>query len=112
MHKLDLEKTEEQEQDIKLPTHIESQKSQEDSRKITTSASLTALKILVVWIKTKCGKFFKKREYQIILPASWIICIQVKKQQLEPDKEQWSGWKLGKEYVKAVYCHPAYLTYM
>ena len=38
--------------------------------------------------------------------------MQVKKQQLEPDKEQWTGSKLGKEYVKAVYCHSAYLTYM
>ena len=37
--------------------------------------------------------------------------MQVKKQQLEPDTEQ-TGSKLGKEYVKAVYCHPAYLTYM
>ena len=36
----------------------------------------------------------------------------IKKQQLEPDMEQWTGSKLGKEYVKAVYCHPAYLTYM
>ena len=46
------------------------------------------------------------------LPASWEICMQVKKQQLELDMEQWTGSKLGKEYVKAVYCHPAYLTYM
>ena len=38
--------------------------------------------------------------------------MQVKKQQLEPDMEEWTGSKLGKEYVKAVYCHPAYLTYM
>ena len=38
--------------------------------------------------------------------------MQVKKQQLEPDMEQWTGSKLGKEYVKAVYCHLAYLTYM
>ena len=37
--------------------------------------------------------------------------MQVKKQQLEPDMEEWTGSKLGKEYVKAVYCHPAYLTY-
>ena len=36
--------------------------------------------------------------------------MQVKKQQLEPDMEQWTGLKLGKEYTKAVYCHPAYLT--
>ena len=38
--------------------------------------------------------------------------MQVKKQQLEPDMEQWTGSKLGKEYVKAVYRYPAYLTYM
>ena len=38
--------------------------------------------------------------------------MQVKKQQLEQDMEQWTGSKLGKEYIKAVYCHPAYLTYM
>ena len=38
--------------------------------------------------------------------------MQVKKQQLELDMEQQIGSKLGKEYVKAVYCHPAYLTYM
>ena len=44
--------------------------------------------------------------------ASWEICIQVKKQQLEPDMEQQTGSKLEKEYVKAVYCHPVYLTYM
>ena len=38
--------------------------------------------------------------------------MQVKKQQLEPDMKQRTGSKLGKEYVKAIYCHPAYLTYM
>ena len=38
--------------------------------------------------------------------------MQVKKQQLEPDMEQQTGSKLGKEYVKSIYCHPAYLTYM
>ena len=38
--------------------------------------------------------------------------MQVKKQQLEPDMEQWTGSKLRKEYVKAVYCHPAYLAYV
>ena len=38
--------------------------------------------------------------------------MQVKKQQLELDMEQPIGYKLGKEYIKAVYCHPAYLTYM
>ena len=38
--------------------------------------------------------------------------MQVKKQQLEPAMEQQTGSKLGKEYIKAVYCHPAYLTHM
>ena len=46
------------------------------------------------------------------LPASWENCMQVKKQQLELGMEQQTGSKLGKEYVKAVYCHTAYLTYM
>ena len=45
------------------------------------------------------------------LPASWELCMQVKKQQVEPDMEQWTSFELGNEYVKAVYCHPAYLTY-
>ena len=43
---------------------------------------------------------------------SWETYMQVKKQQLELDMEQRTGWKLGKEYVKAVFCHPAYSTYM
>ena len=51
-------------------------------------------------------------EYQTTWPASWEIGMQAKKQQLEPDMEQQTGFKLGKEYIKAVYCHPAYLTYM
>ena len=38
--------------------------------------------------------------------------MQAKKQQLEPDMKQETGPKLGKEYIKAVYCHPAYLTHM
>ena len=44
--------------------------------------------------------------------SSWEICMQVRKQQLELDVEQQTDSKLGKEYIKAVYCHPAYLTYM
>ena len=54
-------------------------------------------KPLTLWIITNCGKFFKRWEYQIILPASWEICMQVKKQQLEPDVDQqelpwWLRW--------------------
>ena len=59
-----------------------------------------------------CGKFLKRWEYQTISPASWETCMQVKKQQLELDMEQQTGSKLRKEYVKAVYCHLAYLTCM
>ena len=51
-------------------------------------------------------------EYQTTWPASWEIRMQVKKQQLELDMEQQTGSNSEKEYVKAVYCHPAYLTYM
>ena len=47
-----------------------------------------------------------------MLPVSWEICVQVKKQPLELYMEQLSGSKLGKEYAKAVYYHPTYLTYM
>ena len=63
------------------------------------------------WITTNCGKFFKRGEYQTTFPASCKTCSQVKRQQLEPDVEQWTGSKWGKESVKAVYCHPVYLTY-
>ena len=67
------------------------------------------LKPLTVWITTKCGKSFKKWKYQTTWPASWEICMQVKKQQLELDMEQQTDSKLGKECIKAVYCHLAYL---
>ena len=47
-----------------------------------------------------------------LLAASWWICVQVKKQKLELDMEQQTVSKLGKEYVKTVYSHPACLIYM
>ena len=49
-----------------------------NSRKTSTSASLTMLKPLTMWITTNCGKFFKRWEYQITLPVSWEIYMQVK----------------------------------
>ena len=110
MYKLNLENTEESE--IKLPTSVESLKKQENSRKTSTSALLTMSKLLPLWITISCGKFWRRWEYQTTLPASWEICMQVKKQQLELDMEQQTGSKSGKEYVKAIYCHSAYLTYM
>ena len=110
MFKLDLEKAEEIES--KFPTSVGSSKKEESSRKTSTSTLLTTPKLLTVWITKNCGKFLKRWEHQTTLPASWATYMQVKKQQLELDMEQQSGSKLGKEYVKAVYCHPAYLTYM
>ena len=107
---MDLEKAEEPE--MRLPMPSGSLKKQESSRKTSTSALLTMPKPLTVWITKNCGKFFKRWEYQTTLPASWEICVQVKKQQLEPGMEQQTGSKLRKEYGKAVYCHPPYLTYM
>ena len=65
-----------------------------------------------MWIITN----WKILPEMVIIPehlfASREICMQVKKQQLEPDTEQRTGSKFGKENVKAVYCHPAYLTPM
>ena len=63
-------------------------------------------------ITINCGQFWKRWEYQTTWPASWEICVQVRKQQWELDMEQKNGSKLEKEYIKAVYCHPAYLTSM
>ena len=59
-----------EEPEIKLPTPAGSLKKQESSRKISTTALLTTPKPLTVWITTNCGKFFKRWEYQTILPAS------------------------------------------
>ena len=80
-----LEKAEEPE--IKLQTSAGSSKKQESARKAST-ASLTTLKPLTMWITTNRGKTFKRWEYQTTLSASQETCIQVKKQQLEPDMEK------------------------
>ena len=111
MFKLDLGKAEEPE--IKLPTSVGSLKKQENPRKNKQTniyfCFIDYAKVFV-WI-TNCGKFLKMGipDHFTCLP---LICMQVKKQQLEPDMEQQTGSKLGKENVKAVYCHPAYLIYM
>ena len=60
----------------------------------------------------KLWKILKEMGIPATWPASWEICMQIRKQQLEPDMEQQTGSKLGKDYVKAVYCHPDYLTYV
>ena len=93
----------------RAPTSPGSSKKHKSSGKTSTFALLTTQKSLTEWITTNCEKFLKRWEYQTTCPASWEICMQVKKQQLNLDMGKQTGSKLGKEYFKAVYCHPAYL---
>ena len=109
MFKLDLEKAEEPE--IKLPTTAGSWKKQESSRKSSTSALSTMPKPLTVWIN-KLWKILQEMGIPDHLTCLLRSLYAGKKQQLELDMEQQTGSKSGKKYVKAVYCHPAYLTYM
>ena len=104
MLKLDFEKAEELE--IKLPTSVRSSKKQESFRKIYF-CFIDYAKDFDYVDHNKLWKFLNRWEYQTTLLVSWEICMQVKKQQLESDMEQQTGSKMGKEYVKAVYCHPA-----
>ena len=109
INKLDLEKSEEPE--IKLPTSVQSSKKQESSRKTSISALLTMPKPLTVCITTNCGKFL-----EMGIPDH-LTCLLRKlyvgqEATVRTGHEQQTGSKSGKEYVKAVYCHPAYLTYM
>ena len=91
MFKLDLEKAEEPE--IKLPTSAASSKKQESSRKASTSALLTMPKPLTMQTTTNSGKSLNRWEFQTTWLASWEICIQVRKQQLQLDMEQQTGSK-------------------
>ena len=77
-------------------------KKSREFHKTSISALLTMPKPLTVWITINCGKFWKRWECQSSWPASWEICMQVRKQQLELDMEQQTGSKSGKEYVKGV----------
>ena len=70
------------------------------------------IKALTVWIITSWGKLLKRWEYHTILSVSWETCMWVKKQQLEPGMEQLIDSRLRKEYDRAVYCHPVFLTYI
>ena len=117
MYKLGSEKAEEPE--MKWPTSIGSQRKQQNFRKTSTSPLLSMQKALTVgsqqtekFFFSFFWKFLKRWDYQTTLPGSWETFFQVKKQQLELDMEQWTSSKLGKDYIKDVYCHPVYLTYM
>ena len=109
MSKLDLEKAEEPE--IKLPTSVGSLKKQESSRKTSTSALLNMLKPLTVWITINCGKLLEMGipDHRTCLLRN-LYAGQEATVRTGHGTTDW--FKLGKEYVKPVYCHPAYLTYM
>ena len=109
MFKLDLLKAEEPE--IKLPTSVGSYKKQENSRKTSTSALLITPKPLTVWI-TSNSKILQEVRIPDHLTSLLKNLYADQEQQLELDMEQQTGLKLGKGYIKAVYCHPVYLTYM
>ena len=89
MFKVDLEKAEESE--LKLPISVESSKKQEFQKNIYF-CFIDYTKAFV-WITTNSGKFLKRWDYQTAWPTSWEICMQIKKQQLELDLDQQSGFK-------------------
>ena len=107
MFKLVLEKAEEPE--IKLSTSIE--KPREFQKNIYFSF-IDYTKVFDCVDHNILWKILQEMEYQTTLPGFWEICMEVKKQQLELDMEQQTGSKSGKEYTKAVFCQPAYLTYI
>ena len=109
MFELDLEKAEEPE--IKLPTSVGSLKKQGSSRKTSTSVLSTTPKPSTVWITTNWKNL---KEMGI---SDHLICLlrnlyagQEATVRTGHGKTDW--FQKGKEYIKAVYCHPAYLTYM
>ena len=109
MFKLVLEKAEEPE--IKLPTSAESWKMEEISRKISISALLTVPKPLIVWTTTNSGKL-----QEVGIPDHLTCLLRNlyagQEAQLQLNMEQQTGSKSRKEYIKAVYCYPTYLTSM
>ena len=105
IYKLGFEKA--QEPEVKLPAFAGSQRKQGNSRKKHLNYFFIEYpEPLTGWIIINSGKFLRRWEYQTILPVSWETCMWVKKQYLERYREQLTSSKLGKEYVRAVYCHP------
>ena len=102
-----LEKVEEPE--IKLPTFAVSQRKQGNSRKTSTSVSLTMLKPLTVWIITVENSWRDGNTRLFYLSPEKPVC-RSKSNRTGHGTVDW--FKTGKECIKAVYCHLAYLTYM
>ena len=110
--KLDLEKAVEPE--IKLSTVVESSKKPKSSRKTSSSALLTMPKPLTVWITRNCGKFFKRWDYHLLRTLTCLLRNLYAGQEatVRTGHGTTDGSRLVKEYTKAVYRHPACLTYM
>ena len=106
MYKLDLDKAEEPE-----PTLLDRRKTKEFQKNIYF-CFIDYTKTFNCVDHNKLWKILKEMGISATLPDSWETCMQVKQQHLELDMEKRNGSKSGKEYIKAVYCHPAYLTYM
>ena len=111
MFKLDFKKAEEPE--IKLPTSTGSLKRKRvrEFQKNIYFCFIDYAKAFDSVDHSKLWKTLQEMGISATWPAFWKICIQVKKEQLELDMEKQTGSKSEKEYVKAVYCHSAYLTY-
>ena len=109
MIKLDLEKAEEP--DIKLPTSIVSQKKKENSKETSTSASLIMLKHLTVWITTN-WKILQVMEIPDHLTCLLGILYAGPAATARTRHGTTDWFQMGKEYIKAVYYHPTYVTYM
>ena len=108
MFKLDFKKAEEPE--VKLSTLLENRKSKRIPENHLLLFHLTTLKFLTMCITKNCGKLL-----EMGIPDH-LTCLLRKlyagQEATEPDMEQWTGSELGKQYVKAVYFHLVYLTYM
>ena len=110
MFKLVLEKAEEPE--IKLPTSAGSSKKQESSRKNIYFCFIDYAKAFDCVDHKKLWKILKEMGIPDYLTCLLRNLYADQKQPLEMNMEQWIGSKSGKEYVKDIYCHPAYLAYM
>ena len=108
--KLDLAKAEEPQ--IKLPTSVGSSKKVREFQKYIYFCFIDYAKAFDCVDHNKPWKILQEMGMSSHLSASWEICMQFKEQKLELDVEKWTGSKSGKEYVKAVYRHPACSAYM
>ena len=93
-----------------MPTSVGSKKKQENSRKTSPSVSLTTTKAFDCVDHNKLWKILKEMEIPEHLTC--LLRNLYAGQEAALDMGQWTSSKLGKEYVKTIYCHPAYLTYV